>query len=403
MGENAKRQLLAQSFEAATGRVPTSSELNSLLGGGEVKVESLPTLEARKSALEVSQQNMERFHKYAAIADELELSRDKFEQIQTEYDNNWALTTGNVASQYGLDQEIFAQAQYMLDGMNNTLFFDSTLTPEERANKLSANADLVAAKFFVNDAEKTAFKQASSLFARTIGNQQNAIARAFNVDADTFNTAQSQVQQSEDRFLGVWGSLLSGTAEPPEIMEDIQEINDPVVRQRYVDTVLNPIVQTLSTQGVIDSADFSRNDIDSMITALFSADNVDLLESLRNAYESAFPTHLFPDAELERTIRGNLEGWAAAEDKNTAQLYSFTTGIPRDWFNRIEDEGTKTAVLSLIGGTYGSTTERESSGLLGSLGSALGIAGGALIGGALSGGNPAAIAAGAQAGGQLGG
>tara|TARA_R100000234_G_scaffold84798_1_gene53931 strand:- start:6600 stop:11486 length:4887 start_codon:yes stop_codon:yes gene_type:complete len=404
-----KRFLVSSSFEALIGRLPTSKELARLMNGEDVEIDSMPTLESRKIAAEVTQQNMERFAKYAAIADETGLARDKFEQAQNEYNDAWALTTGNVAEEFGLDPVSFSQAQYMLDGMNNKLFFDDTLTPEERAQKVQENEQLVTAKFFVSDADKVAFRQASSLFARTIGDQQNALARAYNTDAETFRRAQQQVQDSEDRFLGVWGSLVEGTSEQLELVRpddtgfsELDKVNDPVVRQRYVDFVLSPIVQQLSADGIIDSADITRDDVDPMVAKLFSGDYPDLVEDLRKHYETYFSTYLFPDVELRATIKNNLEGYALANMEGALpRLYSGARGIPRDWFSKIDNAETQQAILSLIGGAYGGTPEREQSSLLGSIGNALGIGAGALIGGALSGGNPAGISAGASAGNAL--
>ena len=401
-----KRFLVSSSFEALIGRLPTSKELARLMNGEDVEIDSMPTLESRKIAAEVTQQNMERFAKYAAIADETGLARDKFEQAQDEYNDAWALTTGNVAEEFGLDPVSFSQAQYMLDGMNNMLFFDDTLTPEERAQKIQENEQLVTAKFFVSDADKVAFRQASSLFARTIGDQQNALARAYNTDAETFRRAQQQVQDSEDRFLGVWGSLVEGTSEQLELVRpddtgfsELDKVNDPVVRQRYVDFVLSPIVQQLSADGIIDSADITRDDVDPMVAKLFSGDYPDLVEDLRKHYETYFPTYLFPDTELRATIKNNLEGYALASMEGALpRLYSGARGIPRDWFSKIENAETQQAILSLIGGAYGGTPEREQSSLLGSIGNALGIGVGALIGGKI--GGPKGAAVGARVGGQ---
>ena len=401
-----KRFLVSSSFEALIGRLPTSKELARLMNGEDVEIDSMPTLESRKIAAEVTQQNMERFAKYAAIADETGLARDKFEQAQDEYNDAWALTTGNVAEEFGLDPVSFSQAQYMLDGMNNKLFFDDTLTPEERAQKVQENEQLVTAKFFVSDADKVAFRQASSLFARTIGDQQNALARAYNTDAETFRRAQQQVQDSEDRFLGVWGSLVEGTSEQLELVRpddtgfsELDKVNDPVVRQRYVDFVLSPIVQQLSADGIIDSADITRDDVDPMVAKLFSGDYPDLVEDLRKHYETYFSTYLFPDVELRATIKNNLEGYALANMEGALpRLYSGARGIPRDWFSKIDNAETQQAILSLIGGAYGGTPEREQSSLLGSIGNVLGIGAGALIGGALAG--PKGAAVGAQVGGQ---
>jgi hypothetical protein len=208
MGESAKRQLLAQSFEAATGRVPTASELNSLLGGGKVKVESLPTLEVRKLAADITQQNMERFRKYASIAEENGLRRDQFDEAKKIDDRNWALTTGDVASQYGLSQDTFAQAQYLVDKYANALFFDDSLTPAERDASISEYRDEIAQQFFPST--QINFIQASSLFERTIGNQQRSTALQFGMNAESYARANRQAEQAESRFQDTWASLIAG-------------------------------------------------------------------------------------------------------------------------------------------------------------------------------------------------
>jgi len=67
---------LASSFEAMMGRAITDNELMSLAGGGDVTIEGVPTLEARRFAAEVTNQTLDRMNQYAAIAAQNELDRD---------------------------------------------------------------------------------------------------------------------------------------------------------------------------------------------------------------------------------------------------------------------------------------------------------------------------------------
>ena len=426
-----KRFMVSSSFEALIGRLPTSAEMMALMNGEDVEIDSMPTLESRKIAAEVTQQNMERFAKYAAIADETGLARDKFEQAQEEYNDAWSLTTGNVAEEFGLDPEKFALAQYEMDSLSNSLFFDSTLTPEEREAKMQENREIVEARHFDSDADKVAFRQASSLFARAIGDRQNAIARAYNTDAETFKRAQAQVQQAEDRFLGTWASMLEVKPEtlPEATASDRSSDKDKALyinfqsndanRKAFEEGILgeifasevrdkvligSPPVPLSTLSNIYEYGNWTDTEIRDIVDQVFSGDYPDLVDSLRGTYENTFSNYLFPDNHLKDSLKSGLNFWLKSDQESKidgdAIIFRGARGITRSWFANLDD-GVKSSVLSLIGGTYGGTAERDQASLLGSIGNALGIGAGALIGGALSGGNPAGISAGASAGNAL--
>ena len=376
-------ELIRQSFAALMGRAPTQQEVNAIMGGGSVSVDSMPTLKSRQLSAEITQQNMERIAKYDSIAESLKLDKDKFAETQEANDRNWAMTTGQVAEQFGLDQTQFTEAKYMLDGMNNTLFFDETLSAAEKTAKMQSNFSLVAAKFWPGNANAlSAFREANSLFDRTIGNQQNAAARGMGIDAETYANAQRQVQQAEDRMLGVWGSLVSGVEENIQNPEETQR--DPRFRSFVLTNVIGPL------QGITDEP-INADNYNEKLNALFEPENAETLESIRSALETQYSDYLFPDAALRRTLAN------AMLEFNNGGLLSFFSAVPRDWFTNIEDSQVKQSIMSLIGGAAGQgSVERQGSSLLGSLGRLAGAVGGAYVG--FKTGGPAGVVPGAQAG-----
>ena len=361
------------------GRNPTDQELQTMLGGGTVSVDSMPTLESRKYASELAQQNMERVAKYDSIADSLLLDRDKFSEVQEANDRNWSITTGQIAEQFeGIEQAAFSEAQYMLDGMNNNLFFDETLSPEEKIAKQKANLDIIAAKFFPG--KEHIFREASSLFNRTIGNQQAEQARGLGIDAETFADAQRQIQQSEDRMLDIWGSLLSGAKEDA-VGFNINETAFPDQTRAKIKGILTTLTNFGSTAPDPENQalDFVQNGSSAEVN------------SIRNQLLVMFPQRIFSDTQLASTLA------SALRHVDTGGGNAFTvTSNSRDWFKDLSAEE-KTSIMSLIGGQAGGSTERESSGLLGSIGRLVGVTGAAIAGTALSGGNPAVGAAAASA------
>ena len=207
-----KRFVVASSFEGAVGRAPTQEELDRLMTGQSIEIESMPTLEARLAAAEITQQNMERFAKYNSIAEDNKLQRDEFELAKDQDDRNWNITTGNIAGEFGLSQTSFAAAQYEIDKYANALFFGvneegEAYTPAERSALLADFKEATAQQYFPSN--QTAFIQASNLFDTTIGNQRRETALKFGLDADNYNRASKQADQAEERFQSTWASLIS--------------------------------------------------------------------------------------------------------------------------------------------------------------------------------------------------
>ena len=391
-GSSPGKEILRQSFAAMMGRDPTDQELQTMLGGGTVNVDSMPTLESRKFASTITQQNMERVAKYDSIADSLGLDRDKFTEVQETNDRNWAMVTGQVASQFGLSQRTFTEAQYELDSRNNTLFFDDTLSPAEKTAKMAENMAAIAQQYFPSN--QANFREASSLFSRSIGNQQNEVARGLGIDAETFADAQRQVQQAEDRMLGVWGSLISNQATENEEVSDAQYLS-----QEYGSFIMHDIytpLQTALPEGLGPGFE------DAAVDALFQPENEDKLEKIRSRYEVMFPGKVFPDAQLRvNLIRAAMaftrEVNPATDAKGVGErhLPREVDYVPADWISKLSKEE-RASVLSLIGGSAQTgSAERQGSTLLGSLGRMAAIAGGAALGAQV--GGPAGALKGAQA------
>ena len=252
-----KRFVVASSFEGAVGRAPTQEELDRLMGGQSVEVESMPTLEARLAAAEITQQNMERFAKYSSIAESNALQRDEFQLAKDQDDRNWNITTGNIASEFGLSETSFAQAQYLIDKYENNLFFDETLTPQEKNALVAEYREEIAQQYFPS--LQPNFIQASSLFARTIGDQQKATALKFGLDAESYSRAARQADQAEGRFQDTWASLISGADRKDASSNSLRGIdgndlnpddsNDAQRIARVTDVYANNFVPVLNYTG----------------------------------------------------------------------------------------------------------------------------------------------------------
>ena len=385
---SARRSAIKASFAAMMGREPTNAEINTISTGKSVTVEGKPTLKARELAATVTQQDMERTSKYAAIAGQLNLDTNKFTQAQTESDRQWNLSIGEVAETVGFaaaDATRFQTAKYGLDSQINALFFDSSKSAAEKTAAATKLIETAASNFaHGNAALKAQFLQANTLFDRAFGDKQNQIARGLGVDAETWATAQRQTQTTEDRQLSVWGSLLANVT-PSVITTTAESISLP-----YFTTLVAGVNGAIGDMALgMTPSQIQNASPEALVNAIFERATADQLEQLRVAFETYTPELLYPGNYLRRTLTAYLKS-----SKDNFSGFSLM-GITRSWITTLSDE-TRTALLSMVSAT--SSAERQSGSLLGSLGRAVGIAGGALIGSAIPGiGTAAGAAMGAAA------
>lgn len=443
-GESATRRILSQSFAAMMGRPPTEQELNKLQAGTSVSVDSMPTLESRKLAANMTQQNMERIAKYDAMAKRLiqegaqfdasllqegdqfddtlrrqriefavtsvndtavmRLARDKFTELQEESDRNWNIATGNVAEQFELDQTSFNNAQFMLDSLNNLVFFNADLSSTEKIQAQQNNLDTIAAKFFVGDAQNR-FKQASAFFDRIIGDQQAATARSLGIDAETYAHAQKQVAQEEERFLAVWGSLL-GTVEPVDgsVGTSLFDGEDVEAQAESYRRWNNDLFQMLGNDpfervATVGGGEAAAREIWGELSVKEQSDlmshfeRVDVWAEIEKGVGSDRSSVIYTDEQLIQTLGNWLD---SADGSLGADIVFDVVATKRDWFTHLGKEDRAT-LMGLLG-VSATSSERTSSGLLGSLGRLAGAVIGGGIGFAASGFNPAGIVPGASVG-----
>lgn len=439
VGDAGKKTAISEAYFAMTGQRPSDEQINSLLGGGGVDVESMPTMEARQLASQITADNLERAAKYKSIAEQNGLQRDQFEQGQKEYDDQWALTTGDVAGQYGIDPDKFTMANYDLEAYEAKLDFDTTLDPAERAN-LKDLFRRQKAEEFDNPA---AFLQASELFRDTVGNQRAEIARKRNMDADAFANASRQADAAEARFLETWATI--SRVEPQEIDTVERFKDDPMAASRVRDSIFSPLADivrdSFPTDSTIGDQTLSPEQLNIVLDNAMS--NADYVENTRSQLEITFPGSIFTDNDIRMTLENNLgnlgersvndvlsgvagdpmpdsswriEGrtgfetvkWSdmTEEQKNSVRPggefadlgnnardwadATTTVGLdkvfstPSDWFAGLDPEA-QSSIISLIGGQMQQSNQARTQGgggIGGALGRALGIGLGAFTGGA---------------------
>jgi len=98
------------SYEALTGTALSDADALRLLRGESIQTSSMPTMEARKLAVDVTQGSLERIAKYDAIAKEHGLDTAKFNESTEQADRAWDLEIGNIASAFGMDNWKFRGA-----------------------------------------------------------------------------------------------------------------------------------------------------------------------------------------------------------------------------------------------------------------------------------------------------
>ena len=208
------------SFQAMMGREPTTQELSAMYAGNAVSVQGVPTLKARELGLQVMLQNQERVAKYAAIADEHGLNRDTFNQAVEESDRQWAVQIGNVAGQFGIDQDRFAVARFVLDNRVDAIMLNPALSMSEKNAQIDRAILEVGDEFF--QGEQPQWMQANNLFDETHGNAQRQIAMASGMGLDQFLSAQRQADDVETRLDAVWaGAMETQEANIRDVLPDV--------------------------------------------------------------------------------------------------------------------------------------------------------------------------------------
>jgi len=434
-GDAGKRVAISESYFAMTGQRPSDAQINSILGGAGVEVESMPTMEARQLAAQVTSDNMERAAKYKSIAEQNGLNREQFEQGQKEYDDQWALTTGDVAGQFGLDQSKFTMANFDLEAYEAKLNLNTTLEPQVR-NELLTNFKRQKAEEFKNPA---AFLEAHNRFRDTVGNQRADIATKRNMDADAFANASRQADAAEARFLETWATI--SRVEPQQIATDrtFQGKAGEQLATRVRDSIFKPLYNIITDEFGEDIGDqkLSPEQLNTVVDNAMT--NSDYINNTRTQLEIAFPGNIFTDTDIRLTIESSvldlkdvtanqiLAGATHAPEPSpttvvsykpsptSAKRYSAPYGnltpaqqsqvyaeikaraptkfgiskvfsTPSDWFAGLDPEA-QSSIISLIGGQMQQSNQQKTKGggFFGAVGRVAGMALGAYAGGLGSG------------------
>jgi len=322
-------------FLAMMGREATDEELITLLNGNLLEIEEgMPTLEARGMASNIMSQNMERFAKYGAIAEENGLNRDQFQAAVRESDRQWNRLTLNVADEFGLDNNTFRMA---IHNRNNMRL---------RGKEESQIDDWLRLKF---GDDFGAFLRAEDAFDQAFGYQQSEIARANNFEDEQWEQAKHQADLHEQKVESTWTGITEGKAQEtgqigimsealPQAQRSFvglfQQIAiDPAMSGAEVAYELKDLPEVMETREMIENAYGKLNDTD------WNKLVVDMYESFRGSYSYSDPATVefeFPeDLGLGRPVwgtkgdRGTVRGAIPWSKKNPGQ--KFRDKAMRDW------------------------------------------------------------------------
>ena len=404
------KDTIKMSFEAMLGRSITNDEMTNLMSNGRIKVDdNMPTQKAREFATIITQQNMDRISQYDAIAQSNGLDRDKFTDAKDRADKDWARTNLEVAEEFGLDNNTFRNSMWDLDQRLSKIFFNEDYTEGER-DMQRRNAINDVSRLYFPDAQGS-FLQAKDQYDVLYGDRERAVATAFGIDAQTFSRANKQADEQEQKMLTVWSSLQESASTTREPIDDIY-LGKPAMRNLSQDLInlTQPYLASLGElymEDVSDIGDGTSTTVSEAIDWLFLPNQEDSINAIRSNFEGLFPNYIFTDDQLKFNMSSILSNYQLEKSKDPDVAMSDVSfhweGTNSNWFSTL-DPTVQTAMMSLINGSNFSP-DRAAGGVsaLSSIGRAFGIGAGALIGGALSGGNPAGIAAGAKAGGALAG
>jgi hypothetical protein len=365
LAQTQEASLLADSYEAMTGRRPTQAEVVDILRGNTITVQGAPTRQSREFAMNITQQNMDRMNQYAAIAQEHGLDRDMFEQAKSQADKEWARITLDVGTQVGLTApDQWQVRKHIMDSQ----VADAIANGEDPANIIATAAlDYEEA---TGDSQAN-FYRANALFDQQFGFAAQQIADQRGMDADTFKRASEQADRHEDKLERVWASIL-GSQATGSVEVDFNNTADPQLKAdfaRLSQGALGPQEEAALRSrfeqnfGVVVS-DSDWDGIQSRVNAhqsgapmtsgeLLSATQLSNLKSLLIQYPDSVPNSIeglkedygivISEADYPAFLDGKIE---VSIDPN--EPLNFTLP-PTDWLTQM-DSASMQSVFALING-----------------------------------------------------
>ena len=418
-GEETKQKIRDQ-IVAQTGQEPSDAEVQIIMSGQKANFNNIPTLESRRLSQENTQQNMDRTAKYGAIADELGIERDKFAQEVKEYDNKWALSTGDTAALNDIDPNAFTMARYQYDNYANQVFYNKDLTPQERTQLLQDKVTELSLGFGPKAAN---FIRANTQFEQTIGAEQQAAARRLGISAEQYGQSQRQIARDEHKKDAMWASLMS-SAEDKELegfsyLEPEFELDSPQgIRARKHVNAIGKAINDSIIAGNVDGSGTA----DQIAQEFMTNSSEDEIDALRNAMMlNTNGTLIFTDEQLLMNLKqmvgsvfpkidrdyANINGlgndssgkpFRLLDLDNTDLKAKFTiNGSDAEWATELPADKLN-AWMSLMGvGNFQATPERQGVDMLALGGRFLGAGIGGFFGG------PAGATIGASVGGSIAG
>jgi len=353
-GEAQKARL---GYQAMTGQELSDEDLLSILRGSSVAVESMPTLEARKMAHDINLQNMERIAKYDSIADSLQLDRDKFQRVNEQNDKEWNRLTGNVMP----DQpDRFRTARFFLESQLNDLFFDNTLSAEEKVVRQTEITNDVAMQFF-GEAGAAEFLAANDQFSALYGDAQRAAALGMGMDSERYADGKRQADRAEQRFMDTWASVMGERA---FVRRDIN-LNEQEM-QGFGFDLLNA---TSDVDFQFDEFNNGRENARLWIEAATPEQK----EHMESVFHAQFGGSMSDDNFL--VTLGNYFEWQSGDKKGSFEAVN----TRNDWFFELESDE-RSDLLALLGTASQSPERGRSGSFLESLGRTAAITVGAVVG-----------------------
>ena len=358
---------LMSSFESMVGRPPSEAELSGLMNGNTVDIEGAPTMEARRFAAEVSNQAMERMNQYAAIAADNGLERDKFEYAKDEADRQWAATNLEVAQEFGLPDDAFRMAKFLMDAQLDAIDPLAEGAADQRQQIILDASEAFAESHGVNSG---AFLQANDRFDQVYGNQLREIGRQQGFQDAQWETAQAQAELAEQQQMEIWGSLLAARGgEHPDDFTSDEFLNlfgggDENAAQTEVARMSNPIMNSKTSYA--DS--LGTTNISEIAQAMATDRDPGLMEAI-GIFESVNDRRIQPSdyAQFAAQIINGFESGGVNEIINTG--LAIRTYQP-DWVANMDGDKLERVFAFLNGGNI--TPERQNVNSWATLGAAVG-------------------------------
>lgn len=193
--QTAEGKAAATAFEMLTGKKGSPAEILSILQGETLQIDGAPTLAAKEMTGRITQANMDRATQIDQFAKDNDLQWAQVNKAFDESDRQWALTTQDVATVTGVDQERWLTARNEWESAKSSGLSDTQA--RQRALLRSGMTE-------------TDFTKTNKLFEERFGLAERQAALDAGMSKEQWESAKDAKAVMEKRESDYWEGIMGG-------------------------------------------------------------------------------------------------------------------------------------------------------------------------------------------------